>query len=550
MQAVFVFAQIDNKIEMRQMLNESRVTRVKFLEILKNITDNFNRGNLLNNRQGIAKSFLSLHSFISTTTSDKTFPKERIERLYNSLFSKYEGGKVVEKPMRTYDDWCDRVNKLVDRSVVEGEMKEFDNDINEGDDVQFDFDYFSKELIRDLIIGGASTGFLMTGNVPMAVASIAVPALIHGVNNELDKRGKSIDRNFFKKIFNKFRDTFEKLTNDMQKFVDTTDYSEEQLEEIEISAHAIYTWWKNNSTNVTKDWDKYSDKKVVEFMEMYNNFIENVNYDISYSNKTSVSSMSVIYILDKLEESIKGDTSDNKKLVEVFITISIMMTLIYEADSNMKYLDEKVSQLYDAIFSDYNEYGKKIKRAPMSYESLKSFIIKKNDDINKNVAIAKDNVKESAEIDEAFDGVKNLFSKATSKMKGVVSYAANTIFFEIALYGKMLLTGAMTLKSALTILARRFAYYATEEACAQVMEKCLKNVAIDSVKENIISIIEEIKQEIKNNKEEIDAALANNLEGLSKAFDGIKINMPKANEKFSIMTYAQFLNESKSWKKK
>ena len=522
-----------------------RITKVKFLEILKDLTDNFKKENLKTDSKSIAKAFIALQSYVATTTSEKQFPKERIEKLYNALFSKIENGEVVEKPMRTYDGWCERVNKLVSRNVTEGEFRNFSKDINEYDDVSFDYDYFVKELIRDLILGSAASGFFLAGNAPLAAASIAVPAMIHGLNNELDKRGKGIDRDLFKKLFNKFRDTFGKLVNDMQKYIDNANYSEEQLDLIESSAKSIYTWWKNNASNVEKDWNKFSDNKVVEFMNMYNTFISNVNYDIEHleEKREKMTSDSIVKMLEQLEEDVKQNSSDKKKLAEVFITIVSMTQLIYEADSNMKILDSKVSELYDTIFSDYNEYGKKLKNAPMSYEAMKSFIERKNAEINKEVGEAVNSMKES-EIYEAFDWIKKKFSKAATQTKGVTSYAFNTLIFEIALYGKWALTGVMSIGPVIALLARRFSYYAAEDAGARIMEKLFKNVKTDKVQKKIISIIEEIKSEIMKNADAIDEALKNNANSIEKSMSAVKINAP-TNEKFSMMSFDQFLNESK-----
>lgn len=520
-----------------------RITRVKFLEVLKDLTDNFKKENIKKSASGVAKSFLALQSYTATTTSEKEFPKERIEKLYNALFSKYDGDKVAEKPMRTYDGWCERVDKLVSRNVVEGEFTNYTKDINEYDDVSFDYDYFVKELIRDLILGSASTGFFLAGNAPLAAASIAVPAIIHGINNELDKRGKGVDRDLFKKVFNKFRDTFGKLVDDMQKFIGTAEYTDAQLDEIERSANAVYTWWKNNASNVEKDWEKFSDRKVIDFMEAYSTFIENMNYDIEHSKRDSISTDTLVKTIEYLEADIEKDSSDKKKLAEVFITIVAMTQLIYEADSNMRTLDSKVSELYDVIFSDYNEYGKKVKNAPMSYEAMKSFIEKKNSEINKEVGEAVNSMKES-KLEEGFDWIKNKFSKAADQAKGATSYAFNTLIFEIALYGKWALTGVMSIGPVIALLARRFSYYAAEDLGARILDKLFKNVKKDKVKKRLLELLSEIKAEILNSKDEIDEALRNNAASLAKAFDAVKINAPKYESK--IMSYSEFLNESSS----
>lgn len=512
-----------------------RITKLKFLEVLDVIIKSFNKEALKADSSNAAKSFLALHSYLSTTTSDKTFPKERIERLYNALFSKYDGAKVIEEPMRDYDSWCERAEKLASRIVVESAH------VDEGDDVQFDWDYFSKELVRDLILGGAASGFLATGNVPLAAASIAVPAIIHGVNNELDKRGKSIDRGKFKKLFNIFRDTFDKLEKDMNKFIIDTDFSDKQLDDIERSANSIYNWWKNNATNVTKDWDKYNDKEIIEFIDKYNMFIENVTSTATKSNKESVSSMSVVKVIDDLEESIKKSKSDKDVLVESFMTISTLVTALCEEDGRLSMLDDKVSELYDAMFAEYDKYGKMVKRAPLSYAALKTFIRKNTKKINDTVEKSMEQVKES-QVNEAFDGVKNFFSNAAKNLAGIASNAINILFFEIALYGKMFLTGAMSLGPVVTILSRRVTYYAAEDASAKIMSKVFKNVSSDAVQKKILKILDDIRQEVRANEKVIDEALRKNLHIMSKSIDGIKAMTRRTNESFEIMSFEEFKN--------
>lgn len=510
-----------------------RITKVKFLEVLDGLIGSFKKEVLREDDSNAAKAFLALHSYLSTTTSDKDFPKERIERLYNALFSKYEGDQVSEKPLRSYDDWRVRAEKLASRVVTES------SHVYEGDDIQFDWDYFSKELVRDLILGGASAGFIAAGNIPLAAASIAVPAIIHGVNTELDKRGKSLDRGKFTKLLNHFRDTFDKLERDMEKFIVSSDFTEPQLSEIEESANSIYRWWKNNATNLTKDWDKYGDREIVEFMDKYNEFISDVSREIVISKAQSVSSETIINMFDELIGSVESDPEYKETLADVFIVISTMLSVLYEADNGLKSLDSKVAKLYDAVFAEYNEYGKMVKKAPMSYEALKAFMSKNASKIDSSVKWAQDNMGES-KVDESFEGIKKFFSKASKGIASTVSNAINVLFFEVALYGKMILTGAMSLGPVLAILGRRVTYYAAEDVSAKVMDKAFKNVSSDKVRDKIVEILREIRDEIASKKEELDSAIAANSDSVSRAVAGIRSNMKTVNEGFVMKTFEEY----------
>lgn len=547
-----------------EFLNESeKITKSKIETTFNGLLSAFDADALKDERKkDIAKAFVSLHSFMTTMTTNKAFPTKLMEDLYNKLFSLYKENGSIVKPEKSYSEWSSYVKKWI---VKESEnFFEFEEGtLNEYDDLSFDVNYFIKEVVRDLIAGGA-TLTAMAGAPGIAAAAIAVPAVIHGVVKELDKRDMFIDRGKWSKFLDMFRTTLEDIVDELSEIVQTNNYNDEQCDAIEQVSGKIQAWFHSKTTgNIDMNW-KREDKEVNTFMNSYLDVITDFSFEKVKDESGNVDINEVIKLVqdakntfDEYTDKYKNINSDDdakEKCISALSTIVMLATTLNDGSDEFKEMDSYAEKLYNLIFNEYTDRGKASPSAAatLSYGELKTFFKKNYELVNK--CVATEEVKNESVMNEKFS-IKNLFKKVGKGISyvgnsGVVKTAGevtNTSFqgllFEIALYMKMFLVTGMSFAAAKEILVTRFTYYVAENSAEKLFEKLFRNIKNTTVGEKVSELMSEIITYLESKKDSLEQ-LASELKSSVEEFS-VAMNMKPAYEsKRYVMSREEFLCES------
>lgn len=572
--------------------NKVVIKKEDFRRTLSAIISNFKRQSFEVSKDNVAKAFITLHSFIGNTIPEKTeFPEERIEKLYNDLFSEYRNGKEAIPPKISYFQWKDKMAKIYLRDN-NGE------DFGEGEEL--DEDKFQDALDNTAKgIGGAALAAALTpviGPFFANIASVGAKVTFTSISRRLDRKGCSYT-NLFSKFLDCFRDTIDSMTEDLAKIVRDNEYSSAQMLQIEKDAGNINAWWTSLVGSIETEWND-SDAKVNEFMKIYLDSLKEVSvsdFDKHEKMKT-LSAEDIEFAMDTLINNINLETremSDKEKaqeLMKTFCLFSLMSSELSAISPKLAKIKDYVKSLYDLLFSKYNEYGKKLESPKIDWNDLVAFFNSREkfiDDSVQRKAKAESAVKEAEEVSkqeeeeaskEELEDMENRLKDAINKsdlekdVKKDYKAKAAALGNAVADNSKKALQGMLYDVSIWIVdiagakdeeakaekvgalfgkIVNKFTTKFAENTGDPLINQAIGNIGVEWIYGRMQKIWKSIKEMYQESKEDIQAAIdrADNksIEKISKI---VVANNLTRESKTYIMTREQFLNEEYQFKVK